>query len=109
MQATAPSCSCEGARRHSTKYVLKWHNEKWFILVWVCAGQRDPCDMRWRLAYPCARARSSLPVAISRRGKSLPFCEALTLVYYCAFAVSTNINKTEGRKERPPCTSDRPR
>ena len=91
MQATAPSCSCEGARRHSTKYVLKWHNEKVFMLVWVCAGQRDPCDMRWRLAYPCARARSSLPVAISRRGKSLPFCEALTLVYYGAFGVSSQM------------------
>ena len=35
MQATAPSCSCEGARRHSTKYVLKWHNEKLLMLVWV--------------------------------------------------------------------------
>ena len=41
------------------------------MLVWVCAGQRDPCDRPWRLAYSCACARSSLPVAISRRAKSL--------------------------------------
>ena len=89
MQATARASSCEGIRRHSTKYVLKWHNEKVFMLVWVCAGQRDPCDRPWQLAYPCARARSSEPVAIFRRGKSSPFSEALTLVYYGALAGST--------------------
>ena len=43
----------------------------------------------WRLAYPCARVLSSLPVAIFRRWKSLAFCDAITLVYYGAFPEST--------------------
>ena len=85
-----PSMPVRGPTRVQHQMWLKWNNEKWFMLVWVCAGQRDPCDMRWRLAYPCARARSSLLVAISRRRNSLPFSEALTLVYYGAFAGATN-------------------
>ena len=80
-----PSMPVRGPTRVQHQMWLKWNNKKWFMLVWVCAGQRDPCDMRWRLAYPCARARSSLAVAISRRRISLPFSEALTLVYYGAF------------------------
>ena len=36
--------------------MLKWHNEKWFMLVWMCAGQRGPCDTRASAAHATALA-----------------------------------------------------
>ena len=84
-----PSMPVRGPTRVQHQMWQKWNGETLVILFWVVKGQRDPCDRSRRHACPCIGPASSLSIAIFTRAISLAFSEALTLVYYGAFAGST--------------------